>query len=320
MRTPAISPATAGWASGNWIAAARSGTPWRSQTSVSRRTRSHDRVGRRLIVEVRPRARVGQHAAVHDPDHHHRDPLGDAARQQLGECRLVQQRVPPGDHEDVHVGLVGEPGEHRGLVHPGADRAHGPLAAQPLQGRVGAAQGRLPVLVGIVDVQDVDAVEPESLQALLDRPAHAVGAVVEDDAAALGAGVVGVIAGPVRLAVDVGARRDRIRGADQAPDLRGQDELVARPAGEGGAHPALRRPVAVQRRDVEGADPERPGVVHERDRVGVGDRAEEPADRCAAEAEARRRQAGAPERDVLEWFDRHPPRPSTVRSGHDPCV
>ena len=35
-----MSPATAGWASGNWIAAARSGTPYRSQTADIRRTRS----------------------------------------------------------------------------------------------------------------------------------------------------------------------------------------------------------------------------------------------------------------------------------------
>ena len=34
VRTPLTSETTAGWASGNWIAAARSGTPWRAQTAA----------------------------------------------------------------------------------------------------------------------------------------------------------------------------------------------------------------------------------------------------------------------------------------------
>src|SRR5262249_34724833 len=39
VRTPATRPVTAGCAKGNWIAAARTGTPWRSQTVPSRRAR-----------------------------------------------------------------------------------------------------------------------------------------------------------------------------------------------------------------------------------------------------------------------------------------
>ncbi len=39
-RAPGITHATAGWASGNWSAAAASGTPWLAQTRSSRRARS----------------------------------------------------------------------------------------------------------------------------------------------------------------------------------------------------------------------------------------------------------------------------------------
>ena len=91
-----------------------------------------------------------------------------------GSASLVEQRVAPGQQEHVEVALAGEPGEHRRLVHPGADRPDDPLLAQPVERRVRAVDGRLPVIVRVVDVRDVDALQAEALEALLDRPADAV--------------------------------------------------------------------------------------------------------------------------------------------------
>jgi hypothetical protein len=95
VRTPATSETTAGCESGNCIAAARSGTPWR-----------------RGVVEPATRPRIGQDPAVHDPADQHRDPALDARRHELVQCALVEQRVAVGDQEDVHVRLAGEPGQH----------------------------------------------------------------------------------------------------------------------------------------------------------------------------------------------------------------
>ncbi len=133
---------------------------------------------------------------------------------------LVEERVAPGEQEGVDVGLAGEADEHRRLVHADADRADDALARAADRGpdrpRSMAAS---PVVVGIVDVGDVDTVQAEPLEALLDRARDAVGAVVEDDAPAGDVGVVGVVTTVERLVVDVGARRDRSAGRTRRPTL-----------------------------------------------------------------------------------------------------
>ena len=83
-------------------------------------------------------------------------PRSTQAGSSVAERLLVEQRVAAGEQEHVDVGLADEPGEHRRLVHPGADRAHDALVAQPGERRVGAVDRRLPVIVGVVDVGDVD--------------------------------------------------------------------------------------------------------------------------------------------------------------------
>ena len=101
-----------------------------------------------------------------------------ALRQQVVERALLEQRVAPGEHDDVEVGLADEVRQHLGLVHPRAVGGDDALRAQLLERREGPVE-RLPVvLVGIVHEQEVDAVEPEALEAGLERGEHAVAAVV----------------------------------------------------------------------------------------------------------------------------------------------
>ena len=202
-----------------------------------------------------------------------------------GSAVLVEQRVASRDEEDVHLRLPGEPGEHRRLVHARPDRAEDALLAQPVQGRIGALDGGLPVVVGIVDERHVDPVEPEPLEALLDRAHDAVGAVVEDDPPAAGPGVERIGPAIERLPVDVGPGWDPVGRPDQAADLRRHDVVVSRPVAQDGAQPALGGPVAVQGCDVEVADPERPCPLDGPRRLVVVDLAEQAADRRRPEAE-----------------------------------
>ena len=96
----------------------------------------------RAVVEVGTGSRVGQDPAVHHAADEHRDPALDAQRQELRKRVLVEQRVPTGDEERVHLGLPGEPDEHRRLLDPDADRPDDALLAQPMQRRIGARRWR----------------------------------------------------------------------------------------------------------------------------------------------------------------------------------
>ena len=96
-------------------------------------------------------------------DHGHAAPL--ALRQQVVERALLEQRVAAGEHDHVEVGLADEVREHLGLVHPRTVGRDDALRAQLLERREGAVERLAVVLVGIVDEQEVDAVEPEPLEA-----------------------------------------------------------------------------------------------------------------------------------------------------------
>ena len=224
------------------------------------------------VVEGRP---AGEEAAVEDAARDHGDPALRAEREQFGQRGLVEQRVPARDEEAVEVGLAREPEQHLGLVHACAHRSDHALAAQPVERGVGARDGVLVVVVRVVDVQDVDAVETEPLEALLDRAEHPVVAEVEDR-------IQGRDASPDRLARLGG----RVR-AQQAPDLRREHEVVARPPGEDTAEALLRQAEAVEGRGVEEADAPLPGQLDRRVRGLVADRLEQPAERCGAQPRAR---------------------------------
>ena len=106
--------------------------------------------------------------------------------------------------------------------------AHDSLRAQVVQRWVRLTDGRFPVLVGVVDEEDVDAVEAEAGQAVLDRPKHAVARVVEDDPPVGHVAERLVVDAVTGLAIDVGAGWDLVVRDDQATDLRADGELVAR--------------------------------------------------------------------------------------------
>ncbi len=234
------------------------------------------------------------------------DPPGETAREQLRQGSLVEERVAAGHQEDVHVGLGGKPGEHRRLVHVRPDRTHDTLGTEPFEGRVGVIQGGLPMAVRVVDVQDVNALQPETLEARLDRAADAVRGVVEHHLPAAHPRVERVVLITEGLWVDVVPGPDSARRANQPADLGRQHELVPGPAREGAAHRPLGRAVAIQRGNVEVADPDRPGVLHRRRRVRRRHGLEQAADRRPAKGQPGDLQTSTPERDQLDRIEGHP--------------
>ena len=234
------------------------------------------------------------------------DPALDAQWQQLRERLLVEERVAAGEQEHVQIALPGEPGEHRRLVHAGADRPEDALARA-----AGEGPGRRRSMAacqwssGSWMKRDVDALQADPLEALLDRPADPVGAVVEDRPDRPGRRVEGVVLAVERLPVDIGAGGDGIGRPDEPADLGRQDERVAVAPAEGRAHASLGQAVAVQRGRVEVADADVPGVGEGRRRLVVADRGEQAADGRAAESEPRDTQAGPAERHPFGGFKRH---------------
>ena len=134
--------------------------------------------GRRLVVERRIGADAGQDAAVEHAAEDHPDPARRAGVEELG-AAAVEQGVATGDQHAVEIDPVHEPRQHLALVHPASDRAHDPLIPQLEQRRERAVERFLLVVVGIVHEHHVEPVEPEAVQALLDRTQHAVAGVVE---------------------------------------------------------------------------------------------------------------------------------------------
>ena len=79
-------------------------------------------------------------------------------RQNVVKRTMVEQRKAAGQHDHVRGGFAQESREHRGLVHPGADRADDPLVAKLRESGHGLVSSLLPVLVGIMHVNDVEAI------------------------------------------------------------------------------------------------------------------------------------------------------------------
>ena len=137
-------------------------------------------IGRPPVVEHR----VGRHdreteqPGVVDGRGDHRDTPRERQRQQLVRRRAIDQRVATRHHHDVDVAAAHELGEHRGLVHARADRTDHPLLAELDEGVDAFRRGLLPVLVGVVQVDDLEIVEAEPREALIDRTQDAVAAEV----------------------------------------------------------------------------------------------------------------------------------------------
>jgi hypothetical protein len=168
-----------------------------------------------------------------------------------------------------------------------------------VQRGVGAVEDLGVVLVGIVDEQDVDAVQAKALEARRDRAQDAVAAVVAPAPVRRGHGEA--------LVVVAGHLGDRL---EQPSDLRGQDELVTRALGERGADAPLGEAEPVVRRGVEVAHAELPRRVDGRARIRVGRGAVEIAELGTAQSQARQLDAGVPDRAALRE-PAHPMLPSS---------
>ena len=145
------------------------------------RPRPLDDLRRCIAVVVAPaagRLPLGEKAAVEDAGGDDSDTAFLAEGKEVVEAVLLEERVPAREHHHVDVGVPHEVGEHRRLVHPGADRRHGALRAQLRERRIAGREHLVPVVVRIVEVDDVDPVEAEALQALRERASDPVAAEV----------------------------------------------------------------------------------------------------------------------------------------------
>ena len=130
------------------------------------------------------------------------------------------------------------------------------------------------MVVGIVDQHDVDPVQPQPLQALLQRPPHAVAGEVPDP---LGRRAVGEPLGVGGLA--------RGQRADQPPDLGGDDEAVPRQPGQQPAEAALGQPEPVVGGRVHVGEAGLQGRADGGRGVLLGNRGEQVAERGGAEGQ-----------------------------------
>jgi Bacterial extracellular solute-binding protein len=170
-----------------------------------------DLTRRRVVVECAP---AREDAAVeHAPDDDV-DAALLAQGQELFSGAVVEHRVAARNEEAVGVGLAREPCEKRRLVHADADGANGSLVPESRQRPERAGKRILVVVVGVVDEGDVDAVEPEPVEAFGKRPKCCVVREVE------------IRAFPARC----------VR-TKQAADLRRHNERVALLVPEEGAEP-----------------------------------------------------------------------------------
>ena len=160
---------------------------------------------------------------------------------------------------------------HGGLVHAHPDRADHPLGAPAFERGVGRTQRLLDVVVGVVQVHDVDVIEAQPFEAGGERPADAVGAEVEHD--------VGRLDAEEHVGVGVGAR------LEQATDLRRDHERGTIDRAEDPTESALRLAEAVVRRGVDVADPGTQRGEHHLRGVVLIDRLEQSAERRAAQPE-----------------------------------
>src|SRR5260370_24147903 len=134
---------------------------------------------RGLVVVMRAGLGVGQEAAVVDAAGDDRDAALDAFGQQLLEGDLVQKGVAARQQEAVEVAFTGEACKHLRLVHARAHSADRAIGAQTIERFISAPDGLVVVVVGVVDVQDVDAVEAQPREALLEGPHDSVVAEIE---------------------------------------------------------------------------------------------------------------------------------------------
>jgi hypothetical protein len=232
-------------------------------------------------------AGVGQDAAVEDAAGDDRDAASHAERQKLLRAAPVQERVAAGEQEAIEIRLAGKASQHLGLVHSRADRRDRAVRAQPVERAIRAAQRLVVMVVRVVDQQHVDTIEGEPREAFLDRAHHTVIREIENGIERRDA---------LERLVWVGGRV----GAQQTPDLGGQDEFVARLGAQHRAETALGQTAAVERRGVEEPDTCVPGRLDDAMTFVVGQGLVQAAERGSAQAKLRDLEPSAAEGDSLQ--------------------
>ena len=122
----------------------------------------------------------GQHAAVEHPRSQVGHPLPGAGVDQI-RGGPVEQGVAARHQHAVQVGPLQEHSRGGHRVGPQRDRSDRALVPQCHQRRVGALQRFMDVVVGVMDVHDVDPVHAETLQARLHRLHRRVVSEIEVD-------------------------------------------------------------------------------------------------------------------------------------------
>ena len=182
---------------------------------------------------------------------------------------------------------------------PGAHGADGALRAELGERGHGLADRLIQVVLRVVDVDELDPVEAEPVEALVDRTADALAAVIADAPESGG------------LREDVGAGRFAGCAGDEQPaDLRAEDVLVPGTVAQCRPEPLLGQPGAVVRSRVERAHAEIPGRVDGRARLLLGHGREQPTQRRAAHHEPADPHVGRAEGHLLH--PRRRPQPSLL--------
>ena len=88
-------------------------------------------------------------------------PRSTQTGQQFLQRDLVEQRVAAREQEAVEVRLARKPRQHLRLVHARPDGADDTVGAQLVERAIGAVQRVLEMVVGVVDVEDVQAFDAE---------------------------------------------------------------------------------------------------------------------------------------------------------------
>ena len=239
-----------------------------------------------VVIVPGPRPGPGrQHARIIRSAQKNADAALDAERQERGQRLLLQERIAPGQQEQVEIALPRQRLADLPFVHPRADGADHAFLAQPQHGLVAAGHqlpdpgvrgglGPMGENIDVMGEQDIDAVDPESLQRCLHRAHHAVMRIVIDLPPA---GRFEKLADPRAL-----LRRAHLK---QPPDLGGEHIAVPWLAAQEAVQPRLRQAEAIERGGVVKADARPPGGLQRRPRRLLAQWTIEIAERGGAEAE-----------------------------------
>src|SRR6267378_6323783 len=162
------------------------------------------------------------------------------------------------------------------------------------------------MLVGVVDVQYVDALDAHPGHALLDRAHDAVVREVKD--------------GIERRRARKGVALRRCARTEQAADLGCKHVLVAWPGAEHRTQPLLRQAVSILRRGVKKANPGGPCGLDHTVRLVIRQSLEQASQWSRPKAQARYLERRSPELDPLGRIQSDAPVATCLRSHRSPLA